>query len=80
MIADSIGREVIMDQNTAVEATSRGVAVLVGTYLNRHTLDDTEGLVSEHLVRSSPCVKAHTKFLRARLRQEVLYRTLYIDE
>ncbi|TMW60366.1 hypothetical protein Poli38472_000408 [Pythium oligandrum] len=78
MLADCIGRELAMETH-ATEATSRGVAVFIGTYLGLHSFEDSGKLASNHLVHAKPNVAAHAAYLDARQAQESLYRKLYVD-
>ncbi|OWZ03481.1 Glycerol kinase [Phytophthora megakarya] len=80
MIADCLGKKLILE-SSATETTSRGLAVLVGTYLGLHTLKESgsfpEG--TTHLEYSHPDTKSHAAYLKARHEQESLYRKLYSE-
>ncbi|GLE01688.1 hypothetical protein PINS_up010522 [Pythium insidiosum] len=80
MLADSFGRELVLETR-ATEATSRGVAVFLGSYLGLHTLEATATLPKDKdaFDRSQPNVTAHALYLEARQQQETLYRKLFVD-
>ncbi|KAJ0401017.1 hypothetical protein P43SY_009897 [Pythium insidiosum] len=80
MLADNIGRELVLE-TCATEATSRGVAVFLGSYLGLHTLEETATLPDDKdaFDRSHPNVGAHAAYLEARRQQETLYRKLFDD-
>ncbi|RMX65855.1 hypothetical protein DD238_002778 [Peronospora effusa] len=80
MIADSLGKKLILEAS-AIETTSRGLAVLIGTYLGLHSLEES-GSFSEgttHFEYSHPDAAAHAMYLEARHEQESLYRKLYSE-
>ncbi|KAG1692867.1 hypothetical protein DVH05_024157 [Phytophthora capsici] len=80
MIADCLGKKLILEAS-ATETTSRGLAVLIGTYLGLHSLKASgsfpEG--TTHLEYSQPDATAHAAYLEARHEQESLYRKLYSE-
>ncbi|TDH65777.1 hypothetical protein CCR75_008355 [Bremia lactucae] len=78
MIADCLGKKVILEAG-AIESTSRGLAVLIGTYLNLHTLNESKMFPTEIscLELSQPDATAHAAYLEARCHQESLYRKMY---
>ncbi|KAK1936565.1 Gluconokinase [Phytophthora citrophthora] len=80
MIADCLGKKLILEAS-ATETTSRGLAVLIGTYLGLHSLK-ASGTFSEgttHLEYSQPDATTHAAYLEARHEQESLYRKLYSE-
>ncbi|KAL3657283.1 hypothetical protein V7S43_017791 [Phytophthora oleae] len=80
MIADCLGKKLILEAS-ATETTSRGLAVLIGTYLGLHTLKGS-GSFPEGTTRleySQPDATAHAAYLEARHEQESLYRKLYSE-
>ncbi|KAF1774060.1 Carbohydrate kinase, FGGY, C-terminal [Phytophthora cactorum] len=80
MIADCLGKKLILEAS-AIETTSRGLAVLIGTYLGLHTLKESGSFPAgtTHLEYSQPDATAHAAYLEARHEQESLYRKLYSD-
>ncbi|KUF92766.1 hypothetical protein AM588_10007689 [Phytophthora nicotianae] len=80
MIADCLGKKLILEAS-AIETTSRGLAVLIGTYLGLHTLKESGSFPPDttHLVYSEPNATAHAAYLEARHEQESLYRKLYSE-
>ncbi|KAG7386301.1 hypothetical protein PHYPSEUDO_000429 [Phytophthora pseudosyringae] len=80
MIADCLGKKLILEAS-AVETTSRGLAVLIGTYLGLHSLQESGSFPKEttHLEYSQPDATAHAAYLEARHEQESLYRKLYSE-
>jgi sugar (pentulose or hexulose) kinase len=76
MLADAIGRELAME-TSAKEATSRGVAVFIGTYRAFHSFAASQQLDAGQIVYAHPNVEAHAAYLAARQQQETLYRKLY---
>ncbi|KAH7481729.1 hypothetical protein KRP22_015037 [Phytophthora ramorum] len=80
MIADCLGKKLILEAS-ATETTSRGLAVLIGTYLSLHTLQDSGSFPSgtTHLEYSHPDAAAHAAYLETRHEQESLYRKMYSD-
>ncbi|GMF29716.1 unnamed protein product [Phytophthora lilii] len=80
MIADCLGKNLILEAS-ATETTSRGLAVLIGTYQHIHTLKEsgTFPVDTTHLEYSIPDAAAHAAYLVARHEQESLYRKVYAD-
>ncbi|CAH0486528.1 unnamed protein product [Peronospora farinosa] len=80
MIADSLGKKLILEAS-AIETTSRGLAVLIGTYLGLHSLEESASFSegTTHLEYSHPDAAAHAMYLEARHEQESLYRKLYSE-
>ncbi|KAG3116210.1 hypothetical protein PI124_g5387 [Phytophthora idaei] len=80
MFADCLGKKLILEAS-AIETTSRGLAVLIGTYLGLHTLKESGSFPAgtTHLEYSQPDATAHAAYLEARHEQESLYRKLYSD-
>ncbi|KAE9040331.1 hypothetical protein PR003_g5012 [Phytophthora rubi] len=80
MIADCLGKKLILEAS-ATETTSRGLAVLIGTYLGLHTLKASGSFPAEstQLEYSHPDAAAHAAYLEARHEQEILYRKLYSE-
>lgn len=76
ILANCIGRDLVIEQGV-VEATSRGVAVLLGTYLGLHALDESQHLDEKDLVHARPSVGDHEVYVGALQTQEALYHTLY---
>ncbi|EQC40890.1 hypothetical protein SDRG_01955 [Saprolegnia diclina VS20] len=76
MIADAIGRQVVLETD-AVETTSRGVAMALGSYLGLSASLDQAQPLSSALLSADPSHHAHAAYLGAREKQEALYHTLY---
>ncbi|KAF1329894.1 Carbohydrate kinase fggy, partial [Globisporangium splendens] len=80
ILADSMGKDLVLERD-AVETTSRGIAVFVGSSLGLHSLQQGAILPpKDQLLRSRPNVAAHAAYLEARHEQEFLYRKLYADQ
>jgi hypothetical protein len=77
-VADCIGRELLMEE-TAVEATSRGVAISLGVALKLHSFEEAGELAQSTVSTSKPQVAAHMAYLEARHQQEFLYRKLFAE-
>ncbi|KAI9907380.1 hypothetical protein PsorP6_004707 [Peronosclerospora sorghi] len=79
MIADCLGKKLIFEAS-ATETTSRGLAVLIGTYLGLHSLKES-GTFPEttQLEYAHPEAAAHAAYLAARHEQQSLYRKLYSE-
>ncbi|CAI5712377.1 unnamed protein product [Peronospora destructor] len=80
IIADSLGKNLILEAG-AIETTSRGLAVLIGTYLGFHSLEESGSFSEEttQLEYSHPDAATHAVYLEARHEQESLYRKLYSE-
>ncbi|KAF4032747.1 FGGY family of carbohydrate kinases C-terminal domain [Phytophthora infestans] len=80
MIADCLGKKLIYEAS-AIETTSRGLAVLIGTFLGLHTLKESGSFPvgTTNLEYSEPDATAHAAYLEARYEQESLYRKLFSD-
>jgi hypothetical protein len=80
MISDCLGKKLILEAS-ATETTSRGLAVLIGTYLGLHSLKESGSFPAgtTSLETSQPNAVAHAAYLEARHEQESLYRQLYSD-
>uniref|UniRef100_K3W9T1 Carbohydrate kinase FGGY N-terminal domain-containing protein n=1 Tax=Globisporangium ultimum (strain ATCC 200006 / CBS 805.95 / DAOM BR144) TaxID=431595 RepID=K3W9T1_GLOUD len=80
MLADSMGKDLVLEKD-AVETTSRGIAIFVGSFLGLHSLQQGAMLPpKDQLLRSRPDVTAHAAYLETRHEQEFLYRKLYADQ
>lgn len=80
MMADAMGKELVLE-SSANEMTSRGIAMLLGTYLGLHSLEDVQNYPREGvtLLQAHPDVASHAAYLEARHEQEFLYRKLYAE-
>ena len=70
----------ILEASTT-ETTSRGLAVLIGTYLGLHSLEESGSFqeLTTQLEYAHPDAAAHAAYLAARHEQECLYRRVYSD-
>ncbi|CEG50126.1 carbohydrate kinase fggy [Plasmopara halstedii] len=80
MIADCLGKKVILETR-AIETTSRGIAMLMGTFLGLHTLTESGSFPNDTncLKILQPDSAAHAAYLKARYEQEQFYRKMYSE-
>lgn len=80
MIADCLGKKLVLEAS-ATETTSRGLAVLIGSYLGLHSLKESGSFPEQttQLEYSLPDASAHAAYLEARHEQESLYRKVYAE-
>ena len=74
ILADALGKDVCIEYEVN-EATSKGVAILIGQALSNIFHSPPDNQFGAYDV-TNPCVDAHSVYLSARLQQEQLYHKL----